>query len=220
MNTNMEITTQSHPLRTITLRYDRSKSATAFETLALQYFQEAHDRTWEAKQRVNGARLEITGFRIQVEELEALLEEAKAKFSHLQTAYDTNPYKPTIRIQLKRMLAEINAFMDRFVPELVTLTEAYYDYDDYIFAQDKWMEDTAFPQFRAIFENYKDCAVDMVFFDEDLDDFRRAMSLVRKQQGRYYEAMNALIDDYSDLNERLEDFFDAIEKFDEELIVL
>jgi|SRR5690606_25241657 len=215
----MEITTQSHPLRTITLRYDRSKPATAFETLALQYFQEMHDRTWEIKQRINTARLQITGFRIQVEELEALLNNAKAKFSHLQTAYETNPYKPTIRLQLKRMLAEINTFMDDFVPELVTLTEDYYDYDDYTFAQDKWREETAHPQFHQIFEHYQDCSVDMVFFDADLDDFRGVLSFVKKQEGKYYDEMNALIDDYSDLNEQLADFFEAVEKFDEKLIV-
>src|SRR5690606_39636682 len=99
----MEITTQSHPLRTITLRYDRLNPTTDFETLALQYFQEMHDRTWEMKQRINGARLQITGFQIEVEELEALFENAKAKFNHLQKAYDTNPYKPTLRVQLKRI---------------------------------------------------------------------------------------------------------------------
>ena len=214
----MEITTQSHPLRTITLRYDRAKPATAFETLPLQYFQEIHDRTWEIKQRVNNARLHITGFHIQVEELEALLQNAKAKLDHLQQAYDTNPYKPTIRVQLKRMLADIQTFIDRFVPELVTLTKAYYDYDDYIFAQDKWMEDIAFPQFRTIFENYNDCSVDLVFFDEDLDDFKRVLSLVRKQQGKYYDEMNALIDGYTELNEQLVDFFDAVDEFDKELI--
>lgn len=212
----MEITTQSHPLRTITLRYDRSKPATESETLALQYFQEIHDRTWEIKQRINGARLQIPAFRIQIEELEALLQDAKATFDHLSHAYDTNPYKPTIRVQLKQTLAEIHTFMDRFVPELVTLTEAYYEYDDYIFAQDKWMEETAFPQFRTIFQNYDHCSVDLVFFDEDLDNFKRALGLVKKQEGRYYEEMNVLIDGYTDLNEQLGDFFEAVDKFDGE----
>ncbi len=213
----MEITTQSHPLRTITLRFDRSKTAPEFEILALQYYQEIHERTWEMKQRINKGRLPIRGFCIQVEELEGLLEEAKAKFKHLQAAYETNPYKPTIRIQLIRMLAEIHAFMDRFLPELVTLTKDYYGDEEYLFAQDKWMEDTAFPQFRTIFENYDDCSVDMVFFDEDLDDFKGSLGLVRKQQGRYYDEMDALVDSYTDLNERLEDFFEAVDNFDQTL---
>ncbi len=215
----MEITTQSHPLRTITLRYDRSKTAPAFEILALQYFQEIHDRTWETKQRVNQARLKIPAFNIQVEELEALLKEAKAKFKHLQIAYDTNPYKSTIRVQLKKLLADIHTFMEQFVPEMVTLTKDYYDYDDYIFAQDKWREETAHPQFHKIFEHYQDCSVDMVFFDADLDDFRHVFGFVKQQEGKYYEEMNALIDGYTELNEQLQDFFDAVDKFDEELMV-
>lgn len=215
----MEITTQSHPLRTITLRYDRSKTALEFETPALQYYHEMHDRTWEIKQRINNARLQIPALNIQVEELGALLEEAKAKFKHLQIAYDTNPYKGTIRVQLKKLLADINTLMDSFVPELITLTKDYYDYDDYTFAEDKWREETAHPQFHKIFEHYQDCAVDMVFFDADLDDFRRVFSFVKKQEGKYYEEMNRLIDDYTDLNEQLEDFFDAVDEFDEELMV-
>ncbi|MCC2599944.1 hypothetical protein [Sphingobacterium sp. FBM7-1] len=214
----MEITTQSHPLRTITLRYDRTKPATDFETLALQYFQEMHDRTWEMKQRINGARLQITGFQIEVEELEALFENAKAKFNHLQKAYDTNPYKPTLRVQLKRILAELHTFMDRFVPQLVKLTEAYYAYDEYTFAQDKWLEEIAHPAFNKIFENYTDCSVDMGFFDTDLDDFRGVRSLVKKQEGKYYTEMDSLIDNYSDLNELIADFFNAVEEFDKELI--
>lgn len=212
--TDMEITTQSHPLRTITLRYDRAKPAPAFETQALHYFLEIHDRTWDIKQRVNKARLEMTGFQIEIEELEALLADAKAKFDHLQRAYDTNPYKPTLRVQLTRMLAEIRIFMDRFVPKLLTQTHAYYEYDDYIYEQDKWMEDTAFPQFRTIFQNYHDCSVDIVFFDEDLDDFRGALGVVKKQQGKYYDEMEALIDSYTDLNEQVELFLEAIEAFD------
>lgn len=212
----MEITTQSHPLRTITLRYDRSKTAQAFETPALQIYHEMHDRTWEIKQRINNARLRIPAFNIQVEELGALLEEAKAKFKHLQMAYDTNPYKPTVRIQLKKLLADINTMMDSFVPELITLTKDYYDYDDYIFTQDKWRNETAHPQFNKIFEHYQDCSVDMVFFDADLDDFRHVFGFVKQQEGKYYEEMNALIDDYTDLNERLGDFFEAVDEFDEE----
>src|SRR5690606_5714643 len=121
----MEIVITPHPLRTITLRYDRSKTATEFETLALRYFQEMHDRTWEIKQRINNARLQIPAFKIQVEELAALLEEAKGKFTHLEMAYDTNPYKTTIRIQLKKLLVDINTFLGSFVPKLVTRSEEH-----------------------------------------------------------------------------------------------
>lgn len=215
----MEITTQPHPLRTITLRYDRSITAPAFETLALQYYQEIHDRTWEIKQRINNARLQIPAFRIHVEELAALLADAKAKFSHLQTAYDTNPYKPAIRVQLKKLLADMRTLMDSFMPSLLKATAAYFDYDEYIFAHDQWMEETAFPQFRTIFQNYNDCSVDMVFFDEDLNDFRGVLSFVKKQEGRYFKEMDEVVDGYTDLNNELEDFFEAVEKFDEALLI-
>ncbi|MBD1433221.1 hypothetical protein H8B06_10315 [Sphingobacterium sp. DN00404] len=178
-----------------------------------------HDRTWEIKQRINNARLQIPAFNIQVEELDALLTEAKGKFKHLEMAYETNPYKDTIRVQLKKLLAAINTFLESFVPKLVTLTENYYDYDDYTFAQDKWRTETAHPQFHKIFAHYQDCSVDMVFFDADLDDFRGILSFVKKQEGKYYEEMDTLIDDYTDLNEQLADFFEAVEKFDEGLIM-
>src|SRR5690606_26149800 len=174
---------QSHPLRTITLRYDRTKPATDFEALALQYLQEMRDRTWAMKQRINGARLQITGFQIEVEELEALFENAKAKFNHLQKAYDTNPYKPTLRVQLKRILAELHTFMDRFVPQLGKLTEAYYAYDEYTFTQDKWLEEIAHPAFNKILAYYNDCTVEMCIFDTDLDDFRAARTLAQAQEG-------------------------------------
>ncbi len=213
----MEIITITHPLRSITLRYDHAVSAPAFETQALACYREMHDRTWDIKQRVNAARLKIPPIQIQIEELTAVFEEAKAKFKHLQTAYDTNPYKDTIRMQLKQLVEAINSLLDGFLGDLIALTEAFYDYDEQMVEADRWLYEVAFPQFNQIIQNYKDCSVDMVFFDEDLDDFKGVRSFVKKQEERYYEGMNALIGTYSDLNEAIEHFFDEIEAFDETL---
>ena len=216
----MEITTQSHPLRTITLRYDRTVEPPAFETLGLQYYQEIHDRAWEIKQRINNARLQITPFKIKVEEFGALLQEAKAKFKHLQVAYDTNPYKGTLRIQLEKLLADIKALQDEFVQPLIKLTVEYFDYDEYIMAHDKWIYEVAFPQFGKIMENYKSCSVDLVFFDQDLDDFKGVLNFVKKQEGKYYEEIDEVVDGYSDLNWEFEKFWDALEDYDKSLVAV
>jgi len=214
----METTTTAHPLRTITLRYDRSKTAPTFETLALQYYQEIHDRTWEILQRIQQARKLVPGFRYQVEELGELLNQATHKFDHLKRMIPTNPLRDTVRGQLKALLSGIEGFMDQLVPELVNATKEFHNYDDYILQQEQWMEDIAFPQFHEIFTNYQDCSVDMVLFDLDLDDFRGALAFVKKQEGRYYAEMNALIDDYSDLNDHIGRLFEQVEESDRELL--
>lgn len=214
----MEITTTAHSLRTITLRYDCARTAPEFEREALQYYQEIHDLAWEIKQRIQAARKQVPSFKIPIEELAFLLQEAKGKFDHLKTAYDRNPYKGTIRVQLKKLLVDINKLVDDFVPRLIDLTAEYFEYDEYIFAKEQWMNDIAFPQFSKIIKRYEERSVDMVFFDQDLDDFKGALGFVKKQERKYIHEMNEVVDDYTGLNEEIDAFFEEIKIFDEALI--
>ena len=214
----MDIITTTHPLRTITLRYNQAVTAPAFETQALACYREMHDRTWDIKGQIQAARLRITPIKIQVEELTAVFDEAKAKLKHLQIAYDTNPYKSTIRVQLKKLIDTINVSLQGFLGELIALTEAYYDYDDQMIEADRWLHEVAFPQFNQIIQNYTECSVDLVFFDADLDDFKRTLGFVKKQEERYYDEMGTLIDIYSELNDEIERFFNEVETFDENLM--
>lgn len=215
---NMETISTPHPLRTITLMYDRAKTSPAFESLALQYYHEIHERTWEILQRVQQGREPIRGFRLRIEEIEELFDQATHKFDHLKAMYPTNPVRDTVRGQLRTLLSSIDESLKKFVPELIDATKAFHDYDDYILEQEQWMDEVAFPQFHEIFANYEECSVDMVFFDLDLEDFRGALSYVKKLEGRYLNEMNALIDDYTGLNDRIFDLFGLVEDFDTGLL--
>ena len=216
----METISTTHPLRTIILRYDREKTAPAFETLALQYYHEIHDRTFDIKQRVQEGRKYIPNINFKIEELEDLYREACRKFDHLKVMYTTNPNKETVRGQLKTLLEAMHILMDEFVPDMIDQVNQFFGYDDYIFDQEAWMNEVAFPQFHKIFAGYQECSVDMVFFDRDLEDFKCALASVKKMEAKYMEEANQLVDTYSDLNDKIDVFFEQVAEFDETLLGL
>ncbi|WP_257668669.1 hypothetical protein [Parapedobacter tibetensis] len=213
-----QVKTISHPLRTIFLRFDESKTAPGFETEALGHYHEIHDRLYEIRQRINGRRKLIAPFVMQVEAVADLLEHAKLKFDHLEMMIPENPEKETVRTQLKTLMADIDAVLDGFVPALSDAATDFFDYDDYSYAHDQWMMDTAFPLFDRISAQYESCSVDLVSFDRDLNDFKTVLAFVKKQEGRYLDAMNGLIETYSDLNYEIDLFFSKVADFDDNLV--
>src|SRR3546814_394703 len=215
MTTNMETITTHHPLRTITLRYDRSKEAQEFETETLQCYHEIHDRTYDMLQRVQQGRKLVPGFWYRIEGIERLLDLATYKFDHLKRMIPTNPVRDTVYGQLKALRAELNGDLDVLVPELIDATKIYIDYEEYGVATDEWMEETAFPQFHGIFSRHADCSVDTVFFDLDLEDFRHELAFVKKQERLYLDEMGTLVDDFTELSDRVQDLFEAAGDYDE-----
>ncbi|SFS33468.1 hypothetical protein [Sphingobacterium wenxiniae] len=207
-----------HPLRTIILRFDPAKEAPEFETLALESFRELHDRMWEIQQRIQQGRRRAFPFTLLIEDAEELFRQAKDKFKHLKVMIPENPEKETVWAQLKDLLSKINEHLLGFIDELINETEAFYAYDDYIFEYDQWMNDVAFPQFDEVFKRYEECAVDMVSFDRDLDDFKGVLSAVKRQESKYYDMMNEAIEHYSELNEEMANLFEEVEDFDPELL--
>jgi hypothetical protein len=212
---NTKKTSTPHPLRTIMLRFDTAVTAPDFETLALKYYDEIHERTWEIRQRIKQARTPLPSFGFQLEEVEELLHQGQGKFRHLEMMAPDNPEKDTVQVQLKAVLTSIDDILEDFVPELVDAASAYYAYEDYIVPHEQWMNEVAFPQFDKIFANYQACSLDMVSFDRDLDDFKGALHYIKQQEGKYFEAMNELIERYSDLNEEIGNLFEQVEIFDD-----
>lgn len=217
MHTTETITT-AHSLRTIILRVDPSKTAPTFETQALDCFRELHDRTLQLQQHIKDGRNKAFHFSLQIEEVEELFKQAKWKFNHLEMMIPENPEKETVRGQLKALLSDIDGCLEGFVQKLVDETMAFYDYDDRMFQFDQWMNNVAFPQFDEVFNRYEECKVDMVSFDRDLDDFKGVLSAVKRQEAKYYDVMNELIEHYSELNLEISDFFYQVESFDAKLV--
>src|SRR3546814_921657 len=207
MTMNMETTTTDHPLLTMTLRFDRSKTAPEFETLALQYYHEIHDRTYQLLQRIQQGRSLVPGFRSRMEALGWLFEQATHKFNHLKKMIPSNPLLETVRDQLKALLAEMNDDMAEFVPELIDETGVFFNYEEDNVATDDWMENAAFPQFQQVISNWESCSVDLVFFDLDLEDFKHTLAFVKKQEGHYFDEMNTLIEDYTELSNIVEQLY-------------
>ncbi|GGH19427.1 hypothetical protein GCM10011418_23850 [Sphingobacterium alkalisoli] len=197
------------------LRFNPTITAPDFETLALEYYHEIHDRTGEIRQRIKQARTPLPSFGFQLEEVEELLRRGQEKFRHLEMMTSDNPEKDTVHVQLKAVLTSIDEILEDFVPELVDAASAYYAYEDYIVQHEQWMNEVAFPQFDKIFDNYQACSLDMVSFDRDLEDFKGALHYVKQQEGKYIEAMNELIERYSDLNEEIGNLFEQVEIFDD-----
>ena len=207
-----------HDLRTIILKYDDAVAAPEFEQLALKYYTEIHDRTWKLQQRVRTARAEAGNFHLQQEEIEELFLQAKGKLEHLQVMIPDNPERERVSMQLNQLLDALDEAMEDFVPRLTAATVDFYAYDELIFTEDQWAENVAFPQFGQVIENYQQCAVDLVSFDRDLDDFKGAYGFFKRQEGKYYDLMNDLMDSYSELNNSIGNLFGEVEKFNPDLI--
>lgn len=210
----METIFTPHPLRTIILRYDRTVTAPSFETLTLQHYQDIHDRTQQLKERVQKARQNIPAFLFQMERLGERYREARRKFDHLKDMYPTNSNKDIVRDQLKTGLAELSEDMNELADPLIDEVYLFYEHDDYVIEQDGWMDEIAFPQFSNLIGRYKECSIDVSSFDRDLEDFRHTLAFVKEQEGKYLDAMNKLIEDYSDLNNAVDRLFIEIEEYD------
>ncbi|SKB93543.1 hypothetical protein SAMN05660841_03142 [Sphingobacterium nematocida] len=213
---NMILT--EHALRTIILEFDESKEAPEFETKALDIYYEMHNRTWLWMERLRIAREKIPALELCVEKAEELWEEANCKLEHLLVMIPQNPERPRVKMQLKMFTEELNRFLCDFVPDLIDQAADFYEYDTFTVEEDTWLSDVAFKQFRAIFDDYKSCKVDMVSFDRDLDDFKGVLGHMRKREGKYYETMNGLIDTYDELNNKIDVLHDRISEFDNNLL--
>ncbi len=214
----MKTITTPHALRTITLRYNRKVTAPAFETSTLKYYQEIHDRTFEIKQRVQQARRKIPEFSFRIEELEVLYKEALRKFEHLKVMFPTNPSKDLVRGQLKKLLDEMSALTDIFLGPMIDEVLLFFGYDDYLFEQEQWMDNVAFPKFSELVSRYQECSVDLVSFDNDLEDFKYSLGYVKDEEKKYIDEMSQLFGNYSDLNDNMEHLYRQIEAFDETLL--
>ncbi|MFB2120753.1 hypothetical protein [Parapedobacter sp. 2B3] len=214
----METISTNHPLRTITLRYDRTKEAPEFETETLQCYHEIHDRAWERLQRAQRGRKLVPGFRYRIEAIERLFDLATHKFDHLKVMIPSNPLRDTVYSQLKALLAQLDGNLNVLVPELIDETKVFIDYEDYCMAQDEWMDENAFPRFHETVARHADCSVDIVFFDHDLEDFRHELAFVKKQEILYLDEMGALTDDFTELAYNVECLIEQAADFDEKLL--
>lgn len=207
-----EIITQ-HPLRTIILEFDESKTAPEFESRALKTYYELHDRTWAKMERIRTAREKIPMLILGIERAEDMYEQTKQKLEHLQVMIPKNPERPRITKQLKMYLEELDEYLDAFVPDLIKEINDFYEYHDYAREEEKWWIEIANKQLREIFKDYESCSVGLVSIDRDLDDLKGSFGHIRRREGKYYEDMNALIDRYDALNEKLDGLYDRIDEY-------
>lgn len=209
----------AHPLRDIILHFDRSVQAPAFETEALEYYVEMHDRTWATLQRVRQARIAAMPYILEIDDLEFLYNEAFSKFDHLKVMIPENPEKPRIREQLRTAIARIEEKADDLVPRLIHELRAWYDYyEDYIVEEERWLEEDAFPRFDKVFADYESCSVDMMALDTDLDDFKGTLGFLRSQQYKYYDELDGLEERYTELNDKIQDLIRQVSEFDADLV--
>lgn len=205
-----EIITQ-HPLRTIILEFDESKTAPEFEVRALKIYHEAHDRTWAHWERLRIAREKAPILLLGIERAEELYEQTKEKLEHLQIMSPENPERPRITKQLKMYVEELDQYLDAFVPDLIKEANGFYEYHDYSREEEKWWSEVADRQLRDIFKDYEHCSVDIVSLDRDLDDLKGFFGHIRRREGKYYETMNGLIDSYDALNEKIDGLYERID---------
>ena len=210
----METKTTAHPLRTITLQFDRSKVAPKFETDLLQCYHDVHDRTWERLQRTQRGRQPIPGYRYRIEGIERLFNLATYRFNRLKKMIPANPVRETVYTQLKGLLHELDEALNELIPPLIEETNRFMDDEDYFIEQDEWLEENAFPKFHEIFPAHEAYSMDIVFFDLDLEGFRHELDFVKKQEALYLKEMGSLVDDFTDLTDQVEHLLSDASEFD------
>ncbi len=94
----------------------------------------------------------------------------------------------------------------------------YFDYEDFIFNEDQWMMEVAFPLFDEISNRYGECSVDLVSFDCDLNDLETVLAFVKKEEGCYLADMDNLVGAFSAVNYELDGFEEQVSGFDESLV--
>lgn len=208
----------AHPLRTIILQYHEGRVAPEWETAALTIYREMHDRFGQMEERLRVAREKIPALHFQKEAVEEVIQDVKRKFEHLQVMIPENPERGRVTMQLQMYLERLDILMGDFLPDLIDHTMDFFEYDEYTIKEDEWLNEVAFTAFRPIFAQYESCAVDMVSFDRDLDDFKGALGHIRNREGKYYELMNELTDSYTDINEAVGALHDQIDDFDERIL--
>ena len=214
----METITTAHPLRTITLQFDRSKVAPKSETVTLRYYHEAHNRTWKRLKHVQQSRKPIPKYRYRIESIERLYDLASYRFNRLKRMDTDNPVRETVYTQLKDLLNEMDDHLDELVPRLVRKTEQFIRYEDDRITQDEWMEKVAFPQFHELISKHRDGSVNILFFDLDLESFRHELDFVKKQETLYLDEMDTLINDFTELSYHMENLLEEAFEFDNKLL--
>ncbi|TDQ82842.1 hypothetical protein [Sphingobacterium yanglingense] len=212
-----EIITE-HALRRIILLVDEDKVAPEFEKNAIEVYYEMHDRVLQWEERLRIAREKIPGLGFKLERVEEVYEDARRKLEHLLVMVPENPERPRIRMQLRTFTQDLDRLLCEYVPELINQAGEFYEYEDYSLEEDIWMTEIAFKEFRTIFDDYENCAVDMVSFDRDLDDFKGVLGHIRKREGKYYDMMYEYIDTYTDLNEKIDSLYDRVDEFDDTIL--
>jgi len=153
-----------------------------------------------------------------IEDVEDLLGQAESMLQQLSVMLPEHREKQTVEEQLRNLLHDIPQQQGEFVQDLIRETQQFYQYDSDLQQYEQWMEETAFPQFHHVFQRYQECALDIVSFDRDLEDFKGVLGAVKRQEEKYYDSMNELIVRYDDLNQEIGDFFDRVEDFDPTLL--
>ena len=206
-------TITQHPLRTIILEFDESRTAPEFESRALETYHELHDRTWTHMERLRTAREKIPMLVWGIERIEDMYEETKQKLEHLQVMIPGNPERPRITKQLKMYAEELDRFLETFVPDLIKQAHDFYEYHDYSIEEEKWWSEIAYKQLGEIFKEYERCSVSIPSLDRDLEDLKGSFGHIRKHEEKYYKAMNEVIDSYDELNEKIDGLYDRIEEY-------
>lgn len=207
-----------HGLRRIILLVDEDKIAPEFEKKAMELYFEMHDRVLRREERMRIAREKIPHLGFQFERVEELYEDSRQKLEHLLVMVPENPERPRVRMQLRAFTQDLDRLLCKYIPDLIDQAADFYDYDNYTIEEDTWMTEIAFKAFGAVFDDYKRCAVDMVSFDRDFDDFKGVLGHIRKREGRYYDMMNECIDTFTDMNEKIDTLYDRIGEFDDTLL--
>lgn len=214
----MEIVAEKHGLRTITLAYDRSVEAPDFEIRALALYREMHDRALARKVQVNALRREVEKYRIGIEEARHAFERLGERYGRLQQTDVEHPYYATLYQQVNQQVDALNRAQLRVVQPLIEALQAFDVFDEASYLDTAWQIEEGFPACSEVIRRSAECSVDMVFFDEDLKDFRRELDFVSSQELAYSGAMQELDESYEILNDEIADLLDEIAGYDEALL--
>jgi hypothetical protein len=222
----MKTIVREHPLRTIILDFDLSKTPPDFETEALQAYYGMHDKTWETRQNLLFRKDRLDELEVQINETEYSLLPIEQQLEFLEAGLQlTEPAElPLIEGSFSidvgdflRGVIEHHGRMHAVHRDLVTEWTWYNDWVNFIYDHEDWCDEKASKQIHEVFCRYKEVSIDIVSLDKDRDEFFGAHGEVRQLQEEYFEKAEQILEFYSQVSERAEQIYQRAEIIDQHL---
>lgn len=221
---------KEHPLRPITLQFDFEKPLLDFEKKGLASHYLMHDITWNVWQQLQEHQKALETLGEEINNLEFLLLPIEQDMDIIEVflgikppsvlPFDKQNDEFELSIDIQELYASIAAHSERmknlYDPIIAEYNWFHAHFDQFI-DKDSWIDDSHWDATDAIYTNYLQAQVDLVSFDQDLEEFKGILSEVLDFEDRFMDYGDHIFEAYNTLHERSDDSYRRAELVSQKL---